>query len=411
MKPAAAQHPFPWRFWLIFTLCIGLGPALGAGIAARVATKSTLLAILIGAVAVVVAVAIGALWYRSVMRKRDPNFTFAESTARAETYIELPISADDAFTLCTEAIRTVPGYYPSEENREKLILTGLTGGGAAGYLSFGAPGEVLYVQVSAVSANSSRIFVRSQPGTKLVVLDFGKNQQNIRTIVARINAALQRRYDEAREQAERAELQRALTAAKLNALQSQIEPHFLYNTLANAQSLTRTDAKRADEMLGHLIQFLRASLTHHQDGQSTITAEFERTRAFLEIMKIRMGQRLSFDLTLDHALQAAAFPPLMLQTLVENAIKHGLEPKTGGGHLRVNATVNDSKMILTVEDNGVGLAGTTAGSGIGLKNIRERLQLLYSDAASISLHVNAAGGVTAKLSLPLQATQLDSISR
>jgi two-component sensor histidine kinase len=402
MKSTSAQHPFPWRFWLIFTFWIGVGPALGSGVAASARTKSVELGVLVGILAAVVSVAIGAIWYRSVMRKRDPNFTFNDAAARAETNVELPVSADEAFTLCVAAIRAVPGYFPKEESRASLVLTGVTGGGAAGYLSFGAPGEKLHIHISSVTANSSRAFVRSQPGTAMVVLDFGKNRQNIRTIVANINAALQRRFDEAREQAERAEMQRALTAAKLNALQAQIEPHFLYNTLANAQSLTRTDARRADEMLGNLITFLRASLTQHNDGMSTIEDEFTRTRAFLEIMKIRMGSRLSFDLAFDPDIGNAPVLPLVLQTLIENAIKHGLEPKSGGGLLTAHATLHNDMIQILVCDDGVGFTGTTAGSGIGLKNIRERLQLIYGDRASVSLHTNTSVGVTAKVLFPFQ---------
>jgi signal transduction histidine kinase len=402
MKPISAQRPFPWRFWLTFTFWVGLGPAVGFGTAAATSSKSATMAFVAALLATLISTAIGAIWYRSVMRKRDPNFTFNEAAALTETTIELPVSAEEAFSLCAEAIRTVPGYFPSEESRESLLLTGLTGGGAAGYLSFGTPGERLHIQISAVTATSSRAFVRSQPGTWMVVLDFGKNRQNVRTMVANINAALQRRFDAAREQAERAEMQRALTAAKLNALQSQIEPHFLYNTLANAQSLTRSDPKRADEMLGHLIAYLRAALPQNESGHSTLGEEFSRTKAFLEIMRIRMGERLRFSLEIDSEIAEATLPPLMLQTLVENAIKHGLEPKVGGGELRIRAVREGDAIALTVEDNGAGLSSATSGSGIGLKNIRERLALTYQERASLLLQTVTPHGVRATIQFPFQ---------
>src|SRR5690606_4285094 len=121
------------------------------------------------------------------------------------------------------------------------------------------------------------------------------------------------------------------TVARLNLRQAQVEPHFLYNTLANAQVLARTDPPRAEQMLGHLIQYLRHSLPREHDALSALSEELERTRAYLELLRIRMGARLQLQVEVPDALKQVPLPSMMLQTLVENAIKHGLEPKPGGG--------------------------------------------------------------------------------
>jgi signal transduction histidine kinase len=394
----------PWRFWFVFTFCVGFGPGLGVGFGIAGATRSPLIGFIVGTLSIAIFAALGAWWYRGVMRKRDPSFTMRDADAFVETNIELPIDAGDAYALCVGALKQMVGFYATKQDASALVIEGVTGGGAAGYWSFGAAGERLAVHVTDVGAKQSRVFMKSRPGTIFQVLDFGRNRDNLARMSQTINRQLQLRYAEAEQAAERAEMQRSIAAAKLNALQSQIEPHFLYNTLANAQSLTRSDPARADEMLGHLIIYLRSSLAQHRDGESTVAEEFERTRAFLEIMKIRMGSRLDFSIAYDPSLSQQPMPPLMLQTLVENAIKHGLEPKSGGGSLHVSATRAVDAWRVSVRDNGVGLTGSTGGTGIGLKNIRERLQILYAGAASLQLQSSSDGGVTASIQFPLQKT-------
>ncbi len=196
-------------------------------------------------------------------------------------------------------------------------------------------------------------------------------------------------------------VERELATARLGLLQAQVEPHFLYNTLASAQILTRTDPKRADEMLGQLITYLRASLPRLDESLSTVGEEVERSRAYLDVLKIRMGQRLSVALEVDESLKSLPMPPMMLQTLVENAIKHGLEPKCGGGTIWIRAKKNDSRLDVTVADDGCGLGGTTGGSGVGLKNVRERLRLAFAESASLSVAANFPTGVAATISLPI----------
>ena len=191
--------------------------------------------------------------------------------------------------------------------------------------------------------------------------------------------------------------------ARLNLLHAQVEPHFLYNTLANAQVLTRTDPERAERMLGHLIHYLRSSLPGIDQSLSTLGQELERVQAYLEILRIRMGERLAVQIDVPEALHDVALPSMALQTLVENAIKHGLEPKPGGGTIWLLAREADGQVNVTVADDGQGFGSATAGTGIGLKNLRERLRLTYDERASFSIVSNFPSGVAATLTLPLPA--------
>lgn len=180
-----------------------------------------------------------------------------------------------------------------------------------------------------------------------------------------------------------------MTEAKLSALEAHIEPHFLYNTFANAQELTRTDPLRADEMLGNLITYLRSSLPQ-SDGAgstfgSTLGREIERLTAYLEILKIHMGARLNISVNLPENLAGCGFPAMMVQTLVENAIKHGIEPKLSGGTILIEATQHDGWLKVKVADDSLGLRENTSGTGLGIKNIRDRQKLNFDNQATFSL--------------------------
>ena len=235
----------------------------------------------------------------------------------------------------------------------------------------------------------------------LFVLDDGVNVENVEAVTRAITrrVADQRRQEQA--DVEKTVSEKELTVARLNLLNAQVEPHFLYNTLASAQVLTRTDPPRADVMLGHLIQYLRSSLPRTEDTLSTLGEELERTQAYLEILKIRMGNRLNVQVDVPDALKAVPMPSMMLQTLVENAIKHGLEPKTGGGTIWILARRHDDHATLTVADDGQGFGGQSTGTGIGLKNLRERLRLTFGSEASFAIVSNFPSGVAATLTLPL----------
>jgi hypothetical protein len=191
--------------------------------------------------------------------------------------------------------------------------------------------------------------------------------------------------------------------ARLKLLQAQIEPHFLFNTLANLQALISVDPARAQEMLRHLDGYLRATLATTRNDRGTLAEEFALLKGYLEILAIRMGPRLAFELDLPQALADAQLPPMLLQPLVENAIRHGLEPKVEGGCVRVSAREAGKEVVLEVEDTGRGFGnGSSPGTGVGLAHVKERLAAVYGAAASIETSENPGGGVRVKLRLPLQ---------
>ena len=191
--------------------------------------------------------------------------------------------------------------------------------------------------------------------------------------------------------------------ARLKLLQAQIEPHFLFNTLANLQALIGVDPARAQEMLRHLDGYLRATLATTRNDRGTLAGEFALLKGYLEILAIRMGPRLAYELELPAELAEATLPPMLLQPLVENAIRHGLEPKVEGGKVRVSAREEGKQLILLVEDTGRGLCNSnTAGTGVGHAHVRERLAAVYGGTASMETSENAGGGVRVTLRLPLQ---------
>ncbi|RQP24246.1 sensor histidine kinase [Piscinibacter terrae] len=206
----------------------------------------------------------------------------------------------------------------------------------------------------------------------------------------------------AESEAARSALQRQVTLAELRTLQAQVEPHFLYNTLASVQSLVRRDPARADEMLDHLHEHLRQSLPAMRSEQSTLGREAQLARSYLSIMRIRMDDRLAFRIDVPDDLAHESFPPMMLSTLVENAIKHGIEPSTRGGTVVVSAERVPQGLAVSVVDDGVGLGASTAtsGSGLGLSNVRERLRALFGEQASLRVESRDTGGVQACITVP-----------
>ena len=207
------------------------------------------------------------------------------------------------------------------------------------------------------------------------------------------------------QEADSANLNRQIVEARLQALQAQVEPHFLYNTLANVQALTEVDPPQANKMVGHLIQYLRATLPKMRETTSTVGQEVELVCAYLNILKMRMGERLAFDIAVPAGLESMPFPPLMLPSLVENAIKHGLEPLREGGRIDVIAEKVGGHIRLVVKDTGRGLTEEPmlAGGGIGLSNIRERLQALFGDSAKLTLESNTPKGMIATITVPAAA--------
>jgi len=202
--------------------------------------------------------------------------------------------------------------------------------------------------------------------------------------------------------------ERAILEAHLAALQAQIEPHFLFNTLASIDQLILTDPPRASRMQQSLIRYLRSAMPKMRDGaRPTLGQQVDLSRAFLEIMAVRMDDRLRTALHVPAGLQSAVFPSMMLQTLVENAIRHGLEPKAVGGLLSIQAEVADGKLAVHVRDTGVGFAPQSA-AGVGLANIRERLKVLYNGRAELVIGVPADGGTCATITVPYEIAAADA---
>ena len=215
--------------------------------------------------------------------------------------------------------------------------------------------------------------------------------------------------EQERERARTMAIERQALQAQLQLLQAQIEPHMLFNTLANLQGLIAIDTVRAQHMLEQLIHYLRASLNSSRVDTTTLRHEFELMRAYLELLSIRMGKRLHYRCELPAELEQQAIAPMLIQPLVENAIKHGVEPKMEGGSVHVSAEKIDSTLHIKIIDTGLGLSDDQdqqhkqhdANSHVGNANIRERLLALYGSHASLQLSANQPEGCIAHLQIPL----------
>ncbi|TXI25251.1 MAG: sensor histidine kinase [Roseateles sp.] len=203
----------------------------------------------------------------------------------------------------------------------------------------------------------------------------------------------------------REQMQARMTEAQLRLLQGQIEPHFLFNTLANVQSLIDFDPERAKLMLERFTDYLRASLGQLRGDSTTLAREFAMLEAYLGLMQLRMGERLRMRLTLPPELADYPLPPLLLQPLVENAIHHGLEPRIEGGEVAVSARVEGGRLCIEVADDGQGLDGPRRpgqrSNGVALANLRERLKARWGDQGMLELRPREGGGTLARLCLPL----------
>ena len=198
------------------------------------------------------------------------------------------------------------------------------------------------------------------------------------------------------------EREQALAAeAHLKLIESQLEPHMLFNTLANLRALIQTDAGRAIEMLDRFNDYLRATLAASRTSTHALDVEFARCRDYLELMAMRMGARLTFSLDLPPALGGLPVPPFILQPLVENALRHGLEPHPAGGRVVVCARAEAQQLVLDVRDNGAGLSHLAPSGGFGLTQVRERLEVRYGKAATLRVTAQADGGVSAQIRIQL----------
>jgi hypothetical protein len=335
---------------------------------------------------------------------------------RQRRQIELPFEADEAFDMLDATIRELPYTEHIESARDSLQVRAKVrhphpyGRAMLDWLN----------PFSWVGSRRNQIFATVTPGDGIgsVTLlcepesgawidwfrvDDGSNLVNADAITRALARRVAERRRREQQTAAKTATDKELAQAKLNLLHAQVEPHFLYNTLASAQYLTRTEPAQADRMLGHLIQYLRHSLPSAEETLSTLGEELERARAYLEILKIRMGARLDLKIEVPEVLRGITLPPMMLQTLVENAIKHGLEAKPGGGTVWIFARHDDGSVAITVADDGQGFGAASSGTGIGLKNVRERLQLVYGPRASLAVVANVPEGVAATITVPAQS--------
>ena len=228
------------------------------------------------------------------------------------------------------------------------------------------------------------------------------------SVIIKIVAGGKRRADltaaEATHRADTEQLERTVLEARMQALQAQIEPHFLFNTLASIDQLIQTDPPRASKMQRSLIRYLRSAIPQMRDlARPTLGQQVDLCTAFLDIMAVRMEDRLQSAVAGSEGLKSATFPSMMLLTLVENAIKHGLEPKAEGGRIDIGAEIVDGQLAVHVQDTGVGFAPIGEG-GVGLANVRERLRALYGDRAELLIDLPPGGGTRATIKLPYEVS-------
>jgi hypothetical protein len=320
---------------------------------------------------------------------------------RQRRQIEVPFEAGAAFDMVEAAIRELPGVEDIESARDSLQVRAKLKRNDPWDLRV-RTNQVLVTVTPNGDAGSVTVICEPQrlAWTDWFLVDFGTNLETAEAISRAISRRVAERRRMEQVSVRETVTEKELTVAKLSLLHAQVEPHFLYNTLASAQILTRSDPARADQMLGNLIMYLRQSMPRTEDLPSTLGEELARARAYLDILKIRMGPSLNLSIDIPEPLLAVPFPTMMLQTLVENAIKHGLEPKPGGGTVWILARTSERGVDVTVADDGRGFSAEGGGTGIGLRNVRERLRLAYGNAASFAIVSNFPTGVAATITVP-----------
>lgn len=211
----------------------------------------------------------------------------------------------------------------------------------------------------------------------------------------------------AREQAlaldlARSETERLTLDARLNLLQAQVAPHFLFNTLANVQALVEAGSPKAPELLRSLVAYLRAAVPRLNDPVTTLGQELDLVRAYLELMRMRMPDRIAFELKAEESVRGLSCPPMTLLTLVENAVRHGIDPSEEGGRIEIDIRRAGDRCQVRVADSGVGLMASSRGLGTGLAALRERLELLFGDAAKLRIRAREPRGVVAEIEFPVR---------
>lgn len=324
-------------------------------------------------------------------------------SARVTRELPSPFDIFTSFDLCAEALSGLA-------SGQALGLAGppafahdpfgrvITLGRRRPFCLFGAT----EVRLWAEPGKGVHIRVRRIVSGDFLVMQKGGALRAVEAVTAQLQASLARRV-RALDAAVRGQAaEKAALQARLSALQAQVEPHFLFNTLANLQYLMRTDAAAAQAMLEHLTDYLHSALPDLRAVSSTVGRELHLAQAYLSIMRIRMGERLHFAIDAPQSVRALPMPPAMLISLVENALKHGLEGWPHPGMVHIAASVDAGMLAVRVMDDGAGFGGSAAqGAGLGLSNIRSRLDLLYDGAATLDVTAGEKGGVSAELRMPL----------
>jgi signal transduction histidine kinase len=323
--------------------------------------------------------------------------------------IDAPFNPFTTFDLCTEslsglALGTALGYsgppaFSHDRFKGRIVL---------GHRRPFVLGRHVEVKVSSDLGPSCHIELWCRPGLTLFAIQQGESLQAVETVAAHLRQHLARHANALDAARRERELERTSLQARLSALQAQVEPHFLFNTLANLKYLIRTDQQTALDMLDHLVGYLQNAMPDMRSVSSTLGREMDLVGDYLSVMRIRMGTRLRFAVEVDEELRTLPFPPAMLISLVENAIKHGLERASRPGLITISAR-HDSKgtgelLSVSVIDDGVGLT-EQAGQGTGLANIAERLLLLYGRKASLVVEPVEGQGVRAVLTVPVVRRQ------
>lgn len=334
----------------------------------------------------------------------------AEAMASSVTRrIEAPFNSYTSFDLCTEslsglALGTALGYsappaFLHDPFKGRIVL------GRRRPLLLGRHVEV---KISSDLGPSCHIELRCRPGLAWFAIQQGESLKAAETVSAHLRQYLVRHANALDAARRERELERTSLRARLSALQAQVEPHFLFNTLANLKYLIRTDQQAAQDMLDHLVGYLQNAMPDMRSVSSTVGREMDLVSDYLAVMRIRMGERLRFAVEVADELRRLPFPPAMLISLVENAVKHGLERASRPGLITVSAQqMSNGKgelLSVSVVDDGVGLT-EQAGQGTGLANITERLLMLYGREASLFVKPGDGQGVRAVLTVPIVGSQ------
>jgi len=269
-----------------------------------------------------------------------------------------------------------------------LLVAAVIVGAIIGVTLGTAASRLLHVDVG--GAMPADVKIRFYVSSLLYALLFG-------AVISYVFISLQRLSD---EKIKRLEVEKNSIVTEIKLLQSQMEPHFLFNTLSTILSLIDTDQERAKQMLESFTAFLRTSLVTGRAETTTLAQELDVVKNYLKIYAVRMGDRLRYRIDLPDSLRDFRIPPLIIQPLVENAVKHGLEPSVRGGELLIQGQQEGDRVRITVADSGMGINESSSGNGISLENIRRRLELLYEGRASLTFSENEPSGVKVVIELP-----------